>query len=49
MTTTDPSIGPFQVRVPDQDLADLRRRLAALSSMPARGKRPQASRNASAV
>ena len=29
MTTTDLSIRPFEVRVPDEDLADLRRRLAA--------------------
>ena len=29
MTTTDLSIRPFEVHVPDEDLADLRRRLAA--------------------
>jgi len=29
MTTTDLSIRPFEVRVPEEDLTDLRRRLAA--------------------
>jgi hypothetical protein len=29
MATTDPSIRPFEVHVPDEDLADLRRRLVA--------------------
>ena len=29
MTTTDPTIRPFEVHVPDEDLADLRRRIAA--------------------
>ena len=29
MTTTDLSVRPFEVRVPEEDLADLRRRLAA--------------------
>jgi pimeloyl-ACP methyl ester carboxylesterase len=28
-TTTDPTIRPFEVHVPDEDLADLRRRIAA--------------------
>ena len=27
-TTTDPTIRPFEVHVPDEDLADLRRRIA---------------------
>jgi hypothetical protein len=30
MTTTDLTIRPFEVHVPDEDLADLRRRLAAM-------------------
>jgi hypothetical protein len=29
MTTTDLTIRPFEVHVPDEDLADLRRRIAA--------------------
>ena len=29
MTTTDPAIRLFEVHVPDEDLADLQRRLAA--------------------
>src|SRR5580693_2826491 len=29
-TATDPTIRPFEVHVPDEDLADLRRRIAAV-------------------
>jgi hypothetical protein len=32
MTTTDLTMRPFEVQVPDEDLPDLQRRLAAVGS-----------------